>query len=77
MSWKGGLSSGCVCVQVREGSRLVEHNGFLQGRYRGMVRGVEEEEVFGLDSPQGWRLRGLWSWKPENSIFTKGKRKYL
>lgn len=32
---------------------------FLQGRLRGMVSGVEEEEVFGLSSPQGWRLRGL------------------
>lgn len=37
MSWKGGLSSGCVCVQVREGSRLVEHNGFLQG-WSGVLR---------------------------------------
>lgn len=45
---------------------------FLQDRPRGMVSGVEEEEVFGLGFPHGWRLRGLWSWKPETSVFTKG-----
>lgn len=50
---------------------------FLQDKPRGLVSGVEEEEVFGLDSPQGWRLRGLWSWKPETSVCTKGQGKDL
>lgn len=49
---------------------------FLQDRPRGMVSGVEEREVFGLGSPQGWQLRGLWSWKPD-TVFSKEQGKYL
>lgn len=49
---------------------------FLQDRPRGMVSGVEEGEVFGLGSPQGWQLRGLWTWKPD-TVFTKEQGKYL
>lgn len=44
------------CVQVGEGLWSIMaclEPCFLQDRPRGMVSNVEEEEVFGLDSPQG------------------------
>lgn len=46
---------------------------FLQDGPRGVVSGVEEEEVFSLGSPHGWRLRRLQSWKAGTSVFTKGR----